>query len=152
MDCSMPAAPGVYSNSYPWSQWCHGTISSSVAPFSSCLQFFPVSGSFPMSQFFASGDQIIGASISAPDLPMKINLTTQYIKKYSSTTSGIQKLASSEQARRVTGGKREWRWEMVGLQGHQQYEMEGKLQFHSHLTLMEHTFPSLKAHNLKVGM
>ena len=73
-----------------------------------------------MSQFFASGDQIIGASISAPDLPMKINLTTQYIKKYSSTTPGIQKLASSEQARRVTDWRRERRWEMGELKHLQQ--------------------------------
>ena len=46
--------PGVYSNSCPSSQWCHPTISSSVVPFSSCLQSFPASGSFPMSQFFTS--------------------------------------------------------------------------------------------------
>ena len=52
--------PGVYSNSCPLSQWCHSTISSSVIPFSSCLQSFPASGSFPMSQLFASGGQIIG--------------------------------------------------------------------------------------------
>ena len=48
--------PGVYSNSCPLSRWCHATISSSVIPFSSCLQSFPTSGSFPMNQFFALGD------------------------------------------------------------------------------------------------
>ena len=53
------------SNSRPLSQWCHPTISSSVIPFSSCLQSFPAPGSFPMSQFFASGGQSIGASASA---------------------------------------------------------------------------------------
>ena len=52
--------PGVYSNLCPLTQWCHPAISSSVIPFSSCLQSFPASGSFPMSQFFASGGQIIG--------------------------------------------------------------------------------------------
>ena len=52
------------SNSSPSSQWCHPTISSCVVPFSSCLQSFPASGSFPMSQFFASGGQNIGASAS----------------------------------------------------------------------------------------
>ena len=52
--CPSPA-PGVYSDSCPLSQWCHLTISSSVVPFSSCLQSFPASGSFPMSQFFPSG-------------------------------------------------------------------------------------------------
>ena len=51
--CPSPT-PGVYSNSHPLSQWCHPTISSSVIPFSSCPQSFPASGSFQMSQFFAS--------------------------------------------------------------------------------------------------
>ena len=54
-----------YSNSCPLSRWCHPTISSSVTPFSSCLQSFPASGSFPMSQFFTSGGQSIGVSASA---------------------------------------------------------------------------------------
>ena len=51
-------------------RWCHPTISSSVIPFSSCLQSFPASGSFPMSQFFALGGQSIGVSASASVLPM----------------------------------------------------------------------------------
>ena len=63
---------GVYSNSCPLSQWCHSTILSSVVPFSSCLQSFQASGSFPMSQFFASGGQSIGVSASASVLPMNI--------------------------------------------------------------------------------
>ena len=54
----------------PLSQWCLPTISSSVSPFSSCLQSFPDSGAFSMSQFFASGGQRIGASASASVLPM----------------------------------------------------------------------------------
>ena len=69
--CPSPT-PGVYSNSCLLSQWCHSTISSSVIPFSSCLQSSPASGSFPMSQFFASGGKIIGASASASVLPMNI--------------------------------------------------------------------------------
>ena len=56
--CPSPT-PRVYSNSCPLHWWCHPTISSSVIPFSSCLQFFPALGSFPMSQSFASGGQII---------------------------------------------------------------------------------------------
>ena len=64
--------PGACSNLCPSSQWCHPTISSSHAPFSSCLQSFPASGSFPVSQFFASGGQSIGASASASILPMNI--------------------------------------------------------------------------------
>ena len=62
----------VCSNSCSLSQWCHPTISSSVIPFSSCPQSFPASGSFPMSQFFASGGQSIGVSASASVLPMNI--------------------------------------------------------------------------------
>ena len=69
--CPSPT-PGVYSNSCPLSWWCHPTISSSVVPFSSCLQSFPVSGSFPVSQFFASGGQSVGVSASASVLPMYI--------------------------------------------------------------------------------
>ena len=69
--CPSPT-PRVYLNSCPSSQWCHPTISSSVVPFSSCPQSFPTSGSFPMSQFFASGGQSIGVSDSASVLPMDI--------------------------------------------------------------------------------
>ena len=64
------STPRVYSNSCPLSQWYHPTISSSVVPFSSHLQSFPASGSFQMSQFFASGGQSIGVSASASVLPM----------------------------------------------------------------------------------
>ena len=69
--CLSPTS-GVYSNTCPLSQSCHPTISSSVIPFSSCLQSFPASGSFQMSQFFASGGQSIGVSASASVLPMNI--------------------------------------------------------------------------------
>ena len=62
--------PGVYSNSCPSSRWCHPAISSSVVPFSSCPQSLPASGSFPMSQLFASGGQSIGVSASASVLQM----------------------------------------------------------------------------------
>ena len=66
---------GAYSNSCPSSWWCHPTISSSVVPFSSCLQSFPASGSFPMSQFFASGGQTIRVSASAsPVLSVNIQV------------------------------------------------------------------------------
>ena len=69
--CPSPTSR-VYQNSCPLSQWCHPTISSSVVPFSSRLQSFPASGSFQMSQFFASGSQSIGVSASASVLPMDI--------------------------------------------------------------------------------
>ena len=64
--------PGVYSNSCPLSRWCHPAISSSVIPFSSCPQSFPILGSFPMSQLFAWGGQSIGVSASTSVLPMYI--------------------------------------------------------------------------------
>ena len=67
-----PPSPGVCSNSCPLNQWCHPTISSSVIPFSSCLQSFLASGSFPISQFFASDGQSTGVSASASVLPMNI--------------------------------------------------------------------------------
>ena len=71
LPCPSPT-PGTCSNSSPMSQWCHPTISSSVIPFSSCPQSFPASGSFPVSQFFASGGQSIGVSASASVLTMNI--------------------------------------------------------------------------------
>ena len=69
--CPSPT-PRVYSNSCPLSRWCHPAISSSVIPFSSCLQSFPASGSFRMNQFFTSGGQSTGVSASASVLPMNI--------------------------------------------------------------------------------
>ena len=74
--CPSPT-PGIYSNSCTLSQWCHPTISSSVVPFS-CIQSFPTSGSFQMSQFFASGGQSIGVSASASVLPMNIRTDFLY--------------------------------------------------------------------------
>jgi len=71
LPCPSPT-PRTCTNLCPSSQWCHSTISSSVAPFSFCLQSFPASGYFPMSQFFASRGQSIGASASASVLPMNI--------------------------------------------------------------------------------
>ena len=75
MNCSTPGIfvhhqLTVYPNSCPLSRWCYPTISSSVAPFSCCLQSFLASGSFQMSQFFASGGQSNGASASTSVLPM----------------------------------------------------------------------------------
>ena len=74
MDCSMPGLPIHHEllDSCPLSQWCDLTISSSVIPFSSCLQSFPASGSFPMTQFFASGGQSMGVSASTSVPPMNI--------------------------------------------------------------------------------
>ena len=71
LPCLSPSL-GACSNSCPLSWWCHPNISSSVVPFSSCLQSFLASGSFPVSQFFVSGCQSIRASASALVLPINI--------------------------------------------------------------------------------
>ena len=71
LPCPLPT-PGACSNSYPLSWWCHSNTSSSVIPFSSCLQSFPASGSFQMSQFFISGGQSIGVLASESVLPKNI--------------------------------------------------------------------------------
>ena len=77
LPCLTPT-PGVYPNSCPLSRWCHPTISSSVVPFSSCLQSFPASGSFQMSQLFAIGGQSIGASASN-ELPGLISFRMDWL-------------------------------------------------------------------------
>ena len=69
LPCPSPT-PRAHSNSCPWSRWCHPTISSFVIPFSFCLQLFPSSGIYPVSQFFTSGGQNVGASASV--LPMNV--------------------------------------------------------------------------------
>ena len=71
LPCPSPA-PEPCTDSCPSSRWCYSIISSSVVPFSSCLQSFPASWSFPTSQFFASGSQSIGASVSASVLAINI--------------------------------------------------------------------------------
>ena len=71
LPCPSPS-PGACSNSCPLSWWCHATISSSAAPLSSCLQSFPASGSFLMSQLLSSGGQSIGPSALASVLSMNI--------------------------------------------------------------------------------
>ena len=69
--CPSPT-PRTYSNSCTWHWWCDLTISSSIIPFSTCLQSFPASGPFPMNRFFASGGQSIEVSASISVLPMNI--------------------------------------------------------------------------------
>ena len=76
--------PRAYSNSYPLNQWCHPTISSSVIPFSSCLQSFPASGPFPMSQSFQSGGQSFSFSI---------NPSNEYSELISYRIDGLDSLA-----------------------------------------------------------
>ena len=90
-------SPRVCSNSCPFNQWHHPTISSSVALFSSCPQSFPASGSFPKSQFFASDGQSIGASASASVLPMNIQgwLSSGWTGLISLQSKGLSKVFSN---------------------------------------------------------
>ena len=94
MEHSMPGppcpspTPGDYSNSCPLSWWCHPTISSSVVRFS-CPQSFPASGSSPMSQFFASGGQSIGASASGLVLPISLVIKGHILGSVSHSTLPI---------------------------------------------------------------
>ena len=97
---------GIYWNSCPLSQWCHPTISSSVVPFSSCLQSFPTSGFSQMSQLFTSGGQGLGVSASTSVLPVNaqnwshlgwtgwISLQSKGLSRVFSNTT-VQKLRSS---------------------------------------------------------
>ena len=119
--CPSPT-PGVYSNSCPLSRWCHTTISSSLVPFSSCLQSFPASGSFPMSQFFVSGGQIIGVSASASVLPM--NIPDWFPLGWTGWTSLLSK----------------WLWRVFSntpVQKHQFFSAQLSSQSNSHI----HTWP-----------
>ena len=95
LPCPSPS-PGDCSNSRPLSRWCQPTISSSVVPFS-CLQSFPASGAFLMSQLFSSGGQIIGTSASASVLPMNIQdwLTLGLTGLISLQSKGLSRVFSS---------------------------------------------------------
>ena len=103
--CPSPT-PGVHPNPCPLSWWCHPTNSSPVVPFSSCPQSFSASGSFQMSQLFASGGQSIGVSVSASVLPINtqdwyplgwtgwISLKSKGLSRVFSNTT-VQKLNTS---------------------------------------------------------
>ena len=131
LPCPSPS-PGACSNSYSLSQWCHPTISSSVVPFSSCLQFFPASGSFPVSQFFTSGGQIIGASASV--LPMSIQdwVPSQLTGLISLQSKGLSRVFSN-----------------TTDQKHQFFSAQPSLWFNFHIhtyfmeCLLKNSFPNL---------
>ena len=93
LPCPSPK-PGAYSNSCPYSQWSHLTISLSIIPFSFCLQSFSASGSFPKSQFFPSGGQTIGISASVSVIPMNI-LNWFPLAFISLQSKGLSKVLSS---------------------------------------------------------
>ena len=109
--------PGACSTSHPLSQWCHPTISSSVAPFS-CLKSFPALGYFPMSQIFASGGQSIGASASPLALPMNIQdwFPLGWTGLISLQSKGLSRVFSN-----------------TTVQKHQFFSTQLSLWFHSHI-------------------
>ena len=82
-------------NSCPLSRWCHPTISSSAVPFSSCLQSFPTSGSFPMSQLFTSGGQSIRVSASTSVLPMSTQSPLGWTGWISLQSKGLSRVFSN---------------------------------------------------------
>ena len=88
-------SPGVCSNSCPVSWWCHPAISSSVVPFCFCPQSFPASGSFPMSQLFASGGQSIGASASVLSMNIWGWLPLEWTGLISLKSKGLSRVFSS---------------------------------------------------------
>ena len=90
--CPSPT-PRVFSNSCPLSQWCHPTISSSVVPF--CLQSFPASASFPMSQFFASGGQSIRTSASVLSMNIQDWFLLKFIGLISLQAKGLSRVFSN---------------------------------------------------------
>ena len=94
--CPSPT-PGFHSNSCPSSRWCHPAISSSVIPFSSCPQSDPASGSFQISQLFASGGQSIGVSASASVLPMNTQdwFPLEWTGWISSQSKGLSRVFSN---------------------------------------------------------
>ena len=108
LPCSSPS-PRACSNSCPLSQWCHPTILSSVISFSSCLQFFPASGSFPMGWLTTSHDQNTGASGSAAGLPKNIQ------GWFPLGLTGLISLLSKELSR-VFSNTTVWKHQVFGIQ------------------------------------
>ena len=108
-----PSPTHVYPNSCPLSQWCYQTISSSVISFSFCHQSFPASVSFPMSQFFTSDGQNIGASASLSVLPMNIHgwFPSGWTGLISLLSKGLARVPSSSTVRKhqFFGAQPSWR-------------------------------------------
>ena len=121
LPCPSPT-PRACSDSRPLSQWCHPTISSSIVPFSSYLQSFSKSGSFPMSQFFTSGGQSIGVSALASVLPMNIK------ELFPLGLTGLISLQSKWLSRVFSN---------TTVQKHQFFSIPLTLEFKSHI----HTWP-----------
>ena len=113
LPCPSPT-PRACSNSCALSQWCYSTILSFVVPFSSCLQSFPASGSFPMSQFFASGDQNIGVSASASVLPIN---TQGWLEECIRCHLYLFPNTLATWCKELTHWKRPWCWDRLKVRG-----------------------------------
>ena len=127
---SSSPSPRACWNSCPLSRWCHPTISSSVIPFSSCLQSFPSSGFFPASWLFASGGQSIGAPALASIIPVNIQgwIPLGLTCLISLQSKGLSKVFSGTTVRK-----------------HQFFSTQPSLWFssHIHMSLLENPFLSL---------
>ena len=124
MDCSMPGFPVLYylpefAKICPLSPWCHSTISSSVASFSSCPQSFPALVYFPTSQFFLSGGQRIGVLASASVLPINIQCWFPVV------LTGLISLHEVFRVVKGTGMKGKWRLPGAGRRGSGSFLMGG---------------------------
>ena len=120
MDCSMPGLTVHYSSSCLLSWWCHPTISPSVIPFSSCLQPFPVSGSFPVSQFSTSGGQSIGVSASVLSMNIQDWFPLGWAGWISLQSKGLSRVFSNLLAtwcKELSHLKRLWCWERLKVGG-----------------------------------
>ena len=117
-------SPGVCSNSCPLSQWCYLTISSSVTPFSFCLQFFPASGSFPMSWLFTSG-QSIGASASA--LVLSMNIQSWFPLRLTGLISAVQGTLKSLLQRQKLKASILWHSDFFMVHVSHPYKTTGKI-------------------------
>ena len=107
--CPSPT-PRVYSNSCPLSPWCHPTISSSVVPFSSCLQSFPASGPFPISQFFTSGGQSVGFSFSINPSSEYLWLISFRVDWFDLAVQGTLKSLLQNQFESINSSVLRWDW------------------------------------------
>ena len=106
------STPRVYPNSFPLSRWCHLTISSSDVPFSTCLQSFPTSGSFQMSQLFTSRGQNIGVSASTSVLPLN---TQDWKRPWYLLIVPFQLHSESQTHNTLAAAKNEWNYEYISL-------------------------------------
>ena len=156
--CPTPT-PRVHPNPCPLSRWCHPTISSSVIPFSSCLQSIPASGCFSMNQFFSSGGHSIGVSALASVFPMTIQgwfplgltgwislqskgllgvFSNMTVQKHQFFASGSQRIGASASALVLPMNIQDW--SPLGWTGWISLQSKGLSRVFSNTTVQKHQF------------